>query len=148
LGSRVTITNPIHPLYGQSVVVQLIRKVGQEIKVTVESPMGGFLSLAASDTDLWTEQGSKVRTVGRFLPEKLLRLSEWVAAREQFVTSSASCVADNKGVEHRSDSYDTKASTNTPSRKLRRVKSSNKANSKVSRQNTQKPKSRQGDSKE
>ncbi|MFN6497015.1 MAG: hypothetical protein RMX65_008410, partial [Nostoc sp. DedQUE01] len=33
LGSYVIITNPIHPLYGQSVVIRLIRKVGQEIKV-------------------------------------------------------------------------------------------------------------------
>ncbi|MCC5633707.1 Y4bD/Y4pK family protein [Nostoc sphaeroides CHAB 2801] len=58
MGSSVTITNPIHPLYGQSVVVRQIRKVGQETKVTVESPLGGFLSLPARETDLWTQQAS------------------------------------------------------------------------------------------
>ncbi|MCC5632644.1 Y4bD/Y4pK family protein [Nostoc sphaeroides CHAB 2801] len=81
MGSSVTITNPIHPLYGQSVVVRQIRKVGQETKVTVESPLGGFLSLPARETDLWTQQASTTQRVGKFLPEKLLRLSEWVAGR-------------------------------------------------------------------
>ena len=86
MGSCVTITNPIHSLYGQSVVLREIRKVGQETKVTVESPLGGFLSLPATETDLWTQQASTVQTVGKFLPEKLLRLSEWLAARSQFIT--------------------------------------------------------------
>ncbi|WP_230966083.1 DUF5372 family protein [Nostoc sp. NZL] len=101
MGSSVTITNPIHPLYGQSVVVRQIRKVGQETKVTVESPLGGFLSLPARETDLWTQQASTTQRVGKFLPEKLLRLSEWVAGRSQFITSEIPCVPENKGVEHR-----------------------------------------------
>lgn len=79
MGSSVTITNPIHPLYGQSVVIQQIRKVGQQTKVTVESSLGGFLSLPATETDLWTQQAQSTQRVGKFLPEKLLRLSEWVA---------------------------------------------------------------------
>jgi hypothetical protein len=149
LGSYVTITNPIHPLYGQSVVILQIRKVGQETKVTVESPKGGFLSLPASETDLWTPQATTVQKTGKFLPQKLLRLSEWIAAHSQFVTSEFSCVPDNKGVEHRKDSDGTKASTsNCSTRKLRKAKSSNQDNSTVSRQNTQKPKSQRGDSKE
>lgn len=101
MGSCVTIINPIHPLCGQSVVIQQIRKVGQETKVTVESPLGGFLSLPATETDLWTQQAFTVQTVGKFLPEKLLRLSEWVARRSQIMMSESSCVLDDIEVETR-----------------------------------------------
>ncbi len=149
LGSSVTITNPIHPLYGQSVVVRQIRKVGQETKVTVESPLGGFLSLPARETDLWTQQASTTQRVGKFLPEKLLRLSEWVAGRSQFITSEIPCVPENKGVEHRKNHNDTKASTtNHSTSQQRKAKSSNKTNSKVNRQDTRKQKSRRVDNKE
>ena len=149
LGSCVTITNPIHPLYGESVVIRQIRKVGQETKVTVESPLGGFLSLPASETDLWTQQATVGERVGKFLPEKLLRLSEWVAGRSQFITSEISCVPENKGVEHRKNNNDTKASTTNHSTSQRRkVKSSNKTNSTVSGQDTRKQKSRRVDNKE
>ncbi|MBD2778122.1 hypothetical protein ICL16_40315, partial [Iningainema sp. BLCCT55] len=85
MGNSVTIINPIHPLYGQSVVIKQIRKVGQQTIVTVESPLGGFLSVPASETDLWTQPACTAQTVGKFLPQKLLRLSEWVAARSQKV---------------------------------------------------------------
>ncbi|MBD2609233.1 hypothetical protein H6G81_33180 [Scytonema hofmannii FACHB-248] len=149
MGSSVTITNPIHPLYGQSVVVRQIRKVGQETKVTVESPLGGFLSLPARETDLWTQQAQSTQRVGKFLPEKLLQLSEWVAGRSQFITLEISCVPENKGVEHRKNNNDTKASTtNHSTSQQRKAKSSNKTNSKVSRQNTRKQKSRRVDNKE
>ena len=137
LGSCVTITNPIHPLYGQSVVIKQIRKVGQETKITIESPLGGFLSLPASETDLWTQQTRQVETVSKFLPEKLLRLSELVAARSQNVTDEFSCVKENKGKTHREINHDTTASTTHRStRTLRKNKSSNKNNSKASRQST------------
>lgn len=137
MGSRVTITNPIHPLYGQSVVIKQIRKVGQETKITIESPLGGFLSLPASETDLWTQQTNKVETVSKFLPEKLLRLSEWLAARSQNVRDEFSCVKENKSAKHREINHDTKASTTHRStRTLRKNKSSNKNNSKASRQST------------
>jgi len=149
LGSSVIITNPIHPLYGQSVVVQQIRKVGQQTKVTVESPLGGFLSLPATETDLWTQQAQSTQRVGKFLPEKLLRLSEWVAGRSQFITSEISCVPENKGVEHRKNNNETKASTtNYSTSQRRKAKSSNKTNSTVSGQNTRKQKSRRVDAKE
>jgi hypothetical protein len=149
LGSCVTITNPIHPLYGESVVIRQIRKVGIETKVTVESPLGGFLSLPASETDLWTQQATEEERVGKFLPEKLLRLSEWVAGREQFITSEISCVPEDKGVEHRKNNNDKKASTtNHSSSQRRKAKSSNKTNSTVSGQDTRKQKSRRVDSQE
>ncbi|MEO1433738.1 MAG: DUF5372 family protein, partial [Cyanobacteria bacterium J06633_8] len=129
MGSCVTITNPIHPLYGQSVVIKQIRKVGQETKITIESPLGGFLSLPASETDLWTQQTRQVKTVSKFLPEKLLRLSELVAARSQNVTDEFSCVKENKSKTHREINHDKTASTTHRTTKtLRKNKSSNKNN--------------------
>ena len=149
MGSCVTITNPIHPLYGQSVVIKQIRKVGQETKITIESPLGGFLSLPASETDLWTQQTRQVETVSKFLPEKLLRLSEWIAARSQNVTDEFSCVKENKSETHEEINHDTKASTTHHStRTLRKNKSSDKNNSKVGGQGTGKQKSRSGGSEE
>ena len=107
------------------------------------------MSLPATETDLWTQQASTVQTVGKFLPEKLLRLSEWVAAREQFITEEFSCVPEDKGVEHRKNNNDTKASTtNAETRKFRKAKSSNKANSTVSGQDTRSSSSRRSDNKE
>ncbi len=147
LGSCVTITNPIHPLCGQSVEILQIRKVGQETKVTIKSPLGGFLSLPASETDLWTQQASTVQRSEKFSPQKLLRLSEWVAEREKYFTEEFSCVSSNKGVGRRKKNHG-EISTNPKTRKLRKARPSNSSNSKVSGQDTQKPKSRPGDCKE
>ena len=145
----MTIINPIHPLYGQSVVIQQIRKVGQDIKVTVESPLGGFLSLPADETDLWTQQATVAQRTEKFLPEKLLRAIEWVAARSPKITEEFSCVPENQGAKHRKNSNGTKASTTDRSTgKLRKNKSSNKTNSTVSGQDTRKQKPGRGDSKE
>ncbi|PAX53220.1 hypothetical protein CK510_15190 [Brunnivagina elsteri CCALA 953] len=148
MGSCVTITNPIHPLYGQSVVIRQIRKVGTETKVTVESPKGGFLSVPAWETDLWTQQASTTQRVGKFLPEKLLHLSKWVAGRSQFITEEISCVPEDKGVEHRKKNETKASTTNHSTSQRRKAKSSNKTNSTVSGQDTRKQKSRRVDSKE
>lgn len=150
MGSCVTIINPIHPLCGQSVVIQQIRKVGQETKVTVESPLGGFLSLPATETDLWTQQAFTVQTVEKFLPEKLLQLSEWVAERSQIITSESSRVLDDIEVEHKKKN-EKKASTsnrNRSTQKRRKAKSPHKANSTVSGQNTLHSTDRESDNQE
>ncbi|BAZ68794.1 hypothetical protein NIES4106_50560 [Fischerella sp. NIES-4106] len=102
----------------------------------MESPLGGFLSLPATETDLWTQQAITTQTVEKFLPEKLLRLSEWVAAHSQSFTEEFSCVLEDKGVEHRKNN-DTKASTiNHSTRKRRKTRSSNKTNSTIGGQDT------------
>ena len=145
LGSCVTIINPIHPLCGQSVVIQQIRKVGIETKVTVESPLGGFLSLPATETDLWTQQAFTVQTAGKFLPEKLLRLSEWVARRSQIITSEFSCVLDDIEVEHKKKNEKKASTSNRSSQKRRKAKSPHQANSTVSRQNTLQSTDRESD---
>ncbi len=107
------------------------------------------MSLTASETDLWTQQASTAQTVGKFLPQKLLRLSEWVAARSQLVTSEFSCATENKGVSHKENNDGTKASTtNRSHRKLSKDKSSNKTNSTVSGQDTRSTRFRRGSDKE
>lgn len=105
------------------------------MKVTVESPLGGFLSLPATETDLWTQQVFTTQRVEKFLPEKLLRLSEWVAARSQIITSEFSCVLEDKRVEHKKKNEKKASTSNRSSQKLRKAKSPHKANSKVSGQN-------------
>lgn len=148
MGSCVTITNPIHPLYGQSVVVQQIRKVGIETKVTVASPLGGFLSLPATETDLWTQQVFTTQTGEKFLAEKLRRLSEWVAERAQIITSEFSCVLEDKRVEHQKKNQKKASTTNRSTEKLTKAKSPNKANSSVRGQDTLYSTDRESDNQE
>lgn len=147
LGSSVTVTNPIHPLYGKSVVVRQLRKVGFETKVIVESPLGGFLSLSADETNLFLQQTCdgaerpplwgerQLDTIRLFSPEKLLRLSEWVTVRSKSFTEKSSCVLEDKEVE-RQKKNETKAFTSKRStRKRRKDATPNQTNSTPSRQN-------------
>ena len=103
LGSAVTVTNPIHPLYGKSVVVRQMRKVGLTIKITVEHPDGGFLCLPAEETTLSYPTNGVMRadTNRLFDPEKLLRLSEWVASRSKSVSEKFSCVPEDEEASHK-----------------------------------------------
>lgn len=104
--------------------------------------------MPASETDLLTQQASKTQKTQKFLPEKLLRLSEWVAARKQFFTEEFSCVSEDKGVEHKKKNGTKASTTNPETRKRRKVKSSNKANSTVSGQDTLHSRDTRGDNKE
>jgi hypothetical protein len=108
----VTVTNPIHPLYGQSVVVRQIRKVGKQTKIIVESPLGGVLSIPESETNRGVEDSCRVQQGLKplFVPEKLLRLSEWVAARSKYLTEKSACVLEDKDIE-RKKKNETTAST-------------------------------------
>ncbi len=103
MGTEVTVTNPIHPLYGKSVVVMQVRKVGLTIKITVEHPDGGFLCLPAEETTLEYPTSGVMRadTIRLFDPEKLLRLSEWVATRSKSVSEKFSCVPEDEEASHK-----------------------------------------------
>lgn len=87
LGS-VTITNPIHPLHGQSVVVRSWRQVGNLVKVIVEHPDGGLLSIPASETSLEvTEPVPQIAgQTPKFNPKKLLMLARWSATLDPAAT--------------------------------------------------------------
>ena len=123
LGSSVTITNPIHPLYGQSVVVRQMSKVGKTMKITVEHPDGGLLSLPAEETTLSLPEAGVMRadTTRLFDPEKLLRLSEWVAARSKPVLEKFSCVPEDEEAEHKKTNDTTKAKKARSTGKKRRT---------------------------
>lgn len=86
----VVITNPIHPLYGHSVVVRSIRQVGQSSRVLVEHPDGGLISLPTDETSLSVAHSSP-QVEGQtplFDPHKLLRLAQWAANRKTSATLS------------------------------------------------------------
>ncbi len=82
LWESVIITNPIHPLYGQSVKVLSLRRWGNSTKVIISHPEGGTLSLPASETSLEIEITSPPCVPEDkkplFEPKKLLHLSQWV----------------------------------------------------------------------
>jgi hypothetical protein len=83
--------------------VRQVRKVGLTIKITVEHPDGGFLCLPAEETTLVDLAAGVMRadTTRLFDPEKLLRLSEWVAARSKSVSSNFSCVPEDEEASHK-----------------------------------------------
>ncbi len=80
-----------------------MRKVGKTIKITVEHPDGGLVSLPAEETTLALPEAGVMRadTTRLFDPEKLLRLSEWVAARSKSVKHKFSCVPEDEEASHK-----------------------------------------------
>ena len=81
LSENVIITNPIHPLYGESVKVLSIQRWGQFTKVIICAQDGGTFSLPAEETS-WENTSSTPcapkSNKPLFDPEKLLQLSQLV----------------------------------------------------------------------
>jgi hypothetical protein len=100
-----------------------MRKVGLTIKITVEHPDGGFVSLPAEETTLSYPTFGVMRadTTRLFEPEKLLRLSEWVAARSKSVLEKYSCVPEDEEAEHKKTNDTTKHKKARSTRKKRRT---------------------------
>src|SRR5262249_39170575 len=48
---RITVVNPIHPLYGRTLPVRQVRRVENLLELIVEHPDGGVLTLPAWATD-------------------------------------------------------------------------------------------------
>ncbi len=96
----MTITNPIHPLHGQEVVVRSFRQVGKSVRVIVEHPDGGLISLPASETSL--EPTQPVAVIGGktplFDPQLLLGLVERVQRKDLQATNQIAF-----GQEHQDD---------------------------------------------
>ena len=149
--SSVIITNPIHPLYRQSVVVRSIRYYGKSVKVIVEHPEGGFLSLPASETSL-DLQKPNLQVAGKtplFTPDKLLRLVELAASldldakqeRCEFQAEISNRQQHKKVVQQEIDAKTTQQSQSYPRRKRRTHSTLNKADSALSCQNAR-PKSK------
>ncbi|MEC4817579.1 MAG: DUF5372 family protein, partial [Scytonema sp. PMC 1069.18] len=146
---RVTITNPIHPLYGQLVVVRSLRKVGELTLVLVEHPDGGLISLPIDETNFQTPKLS-VQLSGTprlFEPKKLLRLSELVAAQLKMNNGKISCVPELSTVEHKKTNEKTSTKCSTASRR-RTDEKAGQTNGTLSGQDTQHNRSRRQTSKE
>jgi hypothetical protein len=138
-GSSIIITNCIHPLYGQSVVVRQIRKVGKLTKVIVEHPDGGLLSVPFDETNLEISEPSlKVSgTTPLFEPEKLLRLSQWLQGRSQAAeTEKLSSAQKHQKVEQKKvDDTTAYKDGSSANRKRRMHQASGGADSTASGQN-------------
>ena len=98
-------------------------KVGKTIKITVEHPDGGLLSLPAEETTLSLPEAGVMRadTTRLFDPEKLLRLSKWVAARSKSVLEKFSCAPEDEEAEHKKTNDTTGAKKARSTGKKRRT---------------------------
>lgn len=115
-----------------------IRKVGKLTKVIVEHPDGGLLSLPADETNLpSSEAGVLVAGTSRlFDPEKLLRLTEWVAAHSPLESEKWFSVQQHQELEQKKTDDTTACTTKSFTKRKRRTPStSNKADSTISGQN-------------
>jgi hypothetical protein len=84
------ITNPIHPLFGQSVTVRGIRQLGATIQISVNHPDGGTLSLPASETSF----ESRDYLIASLLEvQKLLDLTDWMTIHNLKSSTSSTFVA-------------------------------------------------------
>ena len=123
VSESVIITNPIHPLHGQSVKVLSLRRLGKSVRVILEHPDGGILSLPASETS-WeiTSPPPVVKGQTPLLdPKKLLHLSQWVEtlSRSQFPTGS-DCQQYQK-VSNQNSNGETATTQESPSLSFRRA---------------------------
>lgn len=136
----IKITNPIHPLHGESVTVRQIRQCGKQTRVIVEHPSGGLLSLPVEETSLGLPQVS-LELAGRkplFDPQKLWRLAQWVENLDTTATSETVCVQQHEKVEQRKIDATTAQTPQDPARSHRRTHTTlNKADGTVGGQNTQ-----------
>ena len=138
LVSSVIITNPIHPLVGQSVAVRSIRQVGKLTKVIVEHPDGGLLSLPSNETSLdISEPCPKVSgNTPLFEPKQLLRLVEWVASKNTAdVKETSSCTQHEEVVHSQIDAKTDSTSPNSAKSKRRAHPKPDEADSTVGWQN-------------
>jgi hypothetical protein len=78
----VTIRNPIHPLYGHTLAVRNVRRVGDLVEVIVAHPDGGALTLPGWATDLTPPRSPRQvgETLPLFDPTQLIKLLHRVAA--------------------------------------------------------------------
>lgn len=123
----VTITNPIHPLFGQSLSVRKIRRLGATLQISLNHPDGGSFSLPACETSLERNvcpnpsDGKALLAV-----HQLLALIDWIAVHASNRSPSSIPVHPNSGAEFE-DGKDAQPNPHAPSslptrRSLRRDK--------------------------
>jgi len=79
---RITVVNPIHPLYGRTLPVRQVRRVENLLELIVEHPDGGVLTLPAGATDYEPRPPALLgfRPLPLFHPTQLVQLARHVAA--------------------------------------------------------------------
>ncbi len=131
---RASITNPIHPLQGQSLSVHQIRNDGKRLKVIFEHPDGGLISVPISETSLEPPPPT-IRIGGvtpRFDPKKLRQLTVLVSTFDSTVGTSAE---DEKVINPKIDAR-TASNTPNPTRSDRRkTRETNRSDGSPHRQN-------------
>ena len=138
ISESVIITNPIHPLYGQSVQVLSIRRWGSSTRVIISHPEGGTLSLPAAETSWEITSSPRVLKEHKplFDPNKLLHLSQWVEKLSTLTPKKASnCQQPEKVDNQKIDDETVQTPGNTPTRIKRAPKTINQSNSTIGCQN-------------
>ncbi len=134
----VTITNPIHPLHGQLVAVRSIRHLGKSVRVIIEHPRGGQVSLPISETSL-VQSLPCAQVEGKtplFEPKNLQRLVEWVATKDLADTKEmSSCQQHQEVVERKIDAKTAQTQAGATRRARRAHSTVNQSDGKVGGQN-------------
>ncbi|MDV2998994.1 MAG: hypothetical protein N5P05_004321 (plasmid) [Chroococcopsis gigantea SAG 12.99] len=131
----MSIINPIHPLQGQSLSVHQIRHDGKRLKVILEHPDGGLISVPVSETSL--EPPSPSIQIGevtpRFDANKLQQLTVLVSV----LGSNARTRAEDEKVIN--PKIDAKTASNTPNSTRSEQPSTRKINNSNSSAHRQNP---------
>ena len=136
----VIITNPIHPLYGQSLKVLSHRRWGSSTRVILSHPDGGTLSLAASETswEIKTYPSEAQNNRPLFDPKKLLDLSQWLEKTSTPTPKKPSnCQSSQTVDKSKLDDETVKTSENRLKRIKRTPEAINQSDSKIGFQNAQ-----------
>ncbi len=80
---RVTVTNPIHPLYGKLIAVSGIRGSGQDAEVIIMNLDGAPMLLPIEDTDaaVFPQQVLPVNGSAFLDAQNLLRLANFISVK-------------------------------------------------------------------
>lgn len=115
----------------------------------MEHPDGGQLSLPLEETTLSLAEAGVISpdTSRLFDPEKLLRLSKWVAACSKLLDEKISCVPDDSTEEHKKTNEKTSTKRSTSTRR-RTDETAGQTNSTVSGQDARHNRGRRSKSQE
>ncbi len=131
---RATIINPIHPLHGQSLKVHLIRRLGTILKVILEHPDGGLISVPSSETSLEppSPQSQIEGVTPKFEPKKLLQLTVLVSSLGSTAYTSTE---DEEMIHPKIDAKTASLIPNQDPDNQRKTRKINQSNSALSRKN-------------
>ncbi len=139
VSESVTITNPIHPLFGRSVKVHQLRRWGQSVRVIIVHPEGGLLSISAAETSLELRAAYPIirGQTPLFDPRKLLRLIKW---SEQLEAEKSQKTDDHKQDQscgnQKTDDETRQHQSNSPLARRQTQETPDSADRQISQQNS------------